>query len=67
MISKGKNRREFIIEKQSPLQVSHYKPNVHDWLEHKINKGLILELYKWEGGKKGICCIRQNYAVIDNL
>ena len=64
-------RRDFIIEKQSPLQVSHYWFEVrlpyHVWFRSLNYEKSIWNIYKGMGGKKARCCIRQNYAAIDIL
>ena len=65
----GSYRREYIIEKQSPVQVSHYllkvRPPDHDW-SISLNQENNLFAYKGRG-KKALYCIRQNYAAIDIL
>ena len=53
------DKREFIIEKQSPLYANFF-PCIMISLGH-------LKCKFREGGKKALSCIRQNYAVIDIL
>ena len=37
-------------------------------LDHKLrNGGFIWFVYQGWGGKKAVCCVRQNYAAIDIL
>jgi hypothetical protein len=58
---------QFIIEKQVPLHVSHYWFNFRSPMigfGYQLQK-MVKIWAAYVGGKKVLCCIRQNYAAID--
>ena len=64
---KGLHSREFIIEKQSPLQVTHYWPLLLLVSFMNLREESRFELQLREGSKKALYFMRQNYSVIGIL
>ena len=61
----GRKKRELIIEKQSPLQVSHYWVNISHplmiGLDHLIKKRVDIWVYENEKGR------RKHFALLDKI